>query len=86
MHRAAGGPANEPNLFFDTGVFILDTCVQSCWLVKSVVDGSVYQDVLHVVVESRVDGTPYMDVDDNMTVLEDMRRVKEDCHEYGGWK
>ena len=47
MHRAAGGPANEPNLFFDTGVFILDACVQLCWPVESVMGGSVSQDVLH---------------------------------------
>ena len=47
VHRAAGGPTNEPNLFFCTGVFIVDVCVQSCWLVESVVHGSVSQDVLH---------------------------------------
>ena len=38
------------------------------------------------VVESRVGGTPHLDVDDDTIVLEDTRRAKEDCHEYCGWK
>ena len=47
MHCAASGPAYNPTFFFDTGVFILDACVQLCWPVEIVMGGSVSQDVLH---------------------------------------